>query len=186
MANFCPECGQATIKIQDGLKELDACPDGHFIEVPQTAVGVGALIVHDEKVLLIERARPAGLWALPSGWINFGESLSQALEREVLEETALEVEALGILSVAIRSTAIRNEMYIRFLCELKAGSPRADKQEVLQAAFVHPCDFDTLNLSLLDKRFIQAYLQQRPKPMQVANMLAEMPGISMFSLLKEE
>lgn len=185
MANFCPECGQATIKIQDGSKYLDACPDGHFIELAETAVGVGALLIQEDKVLLVERARPEGLWALPSGWINYGESLSQAVEREVKEETALEVEALGILSVATRSTALRNEMYIRFLCGLKAGSPKADKHEVLQACFVHPDEFDTLKFSPLDRRFIDSYLKQKPEPMKVVASIAEMPAVSIFSLLKE-
>jgi 8-oxo-dGTP diphosphatase len=185
MANFCPECGQTTIKIQDGSNALDACPDGHFIELAETAVGIGALIIQDDKVLLIERAKPEGLWALPSGWINFGESLSQAVEREVREETALEVEAIGVLSVAIRSTEVRNEMYVRLLCELKSGLPKADNQEVLQACFIHPDEFNTLKLSPLDKRFIQAYFRQKPKPMQAAEKLAEMPNVSMFSLLEE-
>lgn len=185
MGNFCPECGQATIKVQDGTKTLDACPDGHFIEVAETAVGVGALVIQDNKVLLIERAKPEGLWALPSGWLHFGESLSEAVEREVMEETALEVEALGILSMATRSTTVRNEMYIRFLCKLKAGSPKADNYEVLQAQFVHPDNFEHFNLSPLDKRFIEAYLKQNPEPMKAATTLAEMPNVSMFSLLEE-
>jgi ADP-ribose pyrophosphatase YjhB (NUDIX family) len=63
---------------------------------PQLAVS--AAIFRDGKVLLVRRARsPAkGFYSLPGGRVEFGESLHQALVREVDEETGLEIEIVGL------------------------------------------------------------------------------------------
>jgi ADP-ribose pyrophosphatase YjhB (NUDIX family) len=63
---------------------------------PQLAVS--AAIFRDGKVLLVRRARsPAkGLYSLPGGRVEFGETLHQALHREVDEETALAIEIIGL------------------------------------------------------------------------------------------
>lgn len=63
---------------------------------PQLAVS--AAIFRDGKVLLTRRARsPAkGFYSLPGGRVEFGESLHQALAREVDEETGLDVAIVGL------------------------------------------------------------------------------------------
>jgi ADP-ribose pyrophosphatase YjhB (NUDIX family) len=66
-------------------------------------VGVGAVIWNaDGQVLLIRRTKApgAGHWSLPGGKVERGETLEQALRREVREETGLEVEILGLAGVA--------------------------------------------------------------------------------------
>ena len=63
---------------------------------PQLAVS--AAIFRDGKILLVRRARsPArGFYSLPGGRVEFGETLHQALHREVDEETALKIEIAGL------------------------------------------------------------------------------------------
>jgi 8-oxo-dGTP diphosphatase len=63
---------------------------------PQLAVS--AAIFRDGKVLLVRRARsPAkGFYSLPGGRVEFGESLHQALKREVDEETGLAIDIVGL------------------------------------------------------------------------------------------
>ncbi len=58
-------------------------------------VGVGALVVEQGRVLLVQRGRPpgAGLWAIPGGRQHLGETLRQAAEREILEETGVTIRA---------------------------------------------------------------------------------------------
>ncbi|MDH5180637.1 MAG: NUDIX hydrolase [Gammaproteobacteria bacterium] len=61
--------------------------------VPQ--VGVGAIVFHNNAVLLVKRAQPpnANQWAIPGGRLKTGESLQQAAEREILEETGIHIKA---------------------------------------------------------------------------------------------
>ena len=65
-------------------------------------VCVGAVVVHDGALLLIERGRGAGAgsWSIPGGRVELGESLEEATRRELLEETGLvarEVTPLGVV-----------------------------------------------------------------------------------------
>ncbi len=64
---------------------------------PQLAVSAG--IFRDGKILLVRRARePAkGVYTFPGGRVEFGESLHEALAREVREETGLKIEIVGLI-----------------------------------------------------------------------------------------
>lgn len=61
-------------------------------------IAVSAAVFRDGKVLLVRRARsPAkGFYSLPGGRVEFGESLRQALSREIDEETGLDIEIIGL------------------------------------------------------------------------------------------
>ena len=71
---------------------------------PRPTVAVGGIAVVDGALLLVRRARPpqAGSWTVPGGRMEPGESLAQAVERELLEETALEVRCGGLVGITER------------------------------------------------------------------------------------
>ncbi len=64
-------------------------------------VGVGIVVWHGERVLLIQRGKPprVGQWSLPGGALELGETVAQAAQREVMEETGLAVEVGEVLAV---------------------------------------------------------------------------------------
>jgi 8-oxo-dGTP diphosphatase len=66
--------------------------------VARPTLGVSASIFRDGKVLLVRRARSPGrgLYSLPGGRVEFGETLTEALTREIAEETGLEVALAGL------------------------------------------------------------------------------------------
>jgi 8-oxo-dGTP diphosphatase len=70
----------------------------------QPVVSVGAVIVDGGRVLLIKRGQPPlqGRWSLPGGVVEVGETLREALTREVREETGLEVEVGPVVEVLER------------------------------------------------------------------------------------
>jgi 8-oxo-dGTP diphosphatase len=62
-------------------------------------VAVSAAIFRDSRLLIVRRAQPpaAGLYTLPGGVVELGETLGQATVREVREETGLEIEPLALV-----------------------------------------------------------------------------------------
>ncbi|MFO7964600.1 MAG: NUDIX hydrolase [Desulfobacterales bacterium] len=58
-------------------------------------VAVGALVCRDNRILLIKRGKSPskGIWSVPGGRVELGETLQEAAEREVLEETGISVKA---------------------------------------------------------------------------------------------
>jgi 8-oxo-dGTP diphosphatase len=64
------------------------------VEEPSPIPSVGAVIVEDGRILLVKRSRGPypGSWAVPAGRQRRGETMDEAVRREVLEETGLQVE----------------------------------------------------------------------------------------------
>ena len=67
-------------------------------------VGVGAIITDGDRVLLVRRGREPskGLWSIPGGMLELGESLVDGIRREVREEVGLEVRVLETVEVLER------------------------------------------------------------------------------------
>jgi len=88
---FCPRCGSAITR-DDGRVECGSCG---FVHYANTVPAVSALVVDDERrVLLARRAfePDAGLWDTPGGFLHEGEDPRSGLQRELLEETSLTIE----------------------------------------------------------------------------------------------
>jgi len=96
-------------------------------------VAVGAVIVHDGRVLLVKRGQEPlkGQWSLPGGAVETGETLHAALAREVLEETCLTVEigpvveVLDSIRLDERGRAEYHYIIIDYACRVRDGTSRA-------------------------------------------------------------
>ena len=93
--------------------------DRRFPQRPYLAVS--AAIVRDGKVLIVRRAREPALavYTLPGGAVEAGETLEQAVTREVREETALEIEPVALAGhreVILRDAEARVERHFVILC----------------------------------------------------------------------
>ena len=63
-------------------------------------LGASACVWRDGKVLLIERAKPPlGMWSLPGGHVEPGETVIAAAQRELMEETGLSAELQHLVGV---------------------------------------------------------------------------------------
>jgi 8-oxo-dGTP diphosphatase len=106
-------------------------------------VGVGAIILRDDQVLLVQRGKEPsyGKWSIPGGLVELGESLQEAVAREVREEVGLDVQVRDLvvaLDRVILDQAGRIEYHyilLDFLCEYGDGDP-TPASDVLDCAFV--------------------------------------------------
>ncbi len=105
----------------------------------QPLVGVGGVVIDNERALLIRRGGPPmeGQWSIPGGMLELGETLTQGVARELVEETGLEVDVLDIIEVLERifpglpsadgapADAARPQYHfviIDYLCETRGGT----------------------------------------------------------------
>jgi ADP-ribose pyrophosphatase YjhB (NUDIX family) len=102
-------------------------------EFPSTPlVGVGAVIVEAERVLLVRRGTEPlkGHWSLPGGLVELGEGLLTAVVREVREETGLAVEPVELIELIDRihreDNRVRYHYVIAdYLCHVVGGALQA-------------------------------------------------------------
>jgi 8-oxo-dGTP diphosphatase len=89
-----------------------AGPAREFPDAPR--VGVGAVVLDGERVLLARRGRPPGegRWSIPGGLVHLGERLEDAVVREIEEESGLRVRVLGFCGVIDR--VVREQDAVRY------------------------------------------------------------------------
>jgi 8-oxo-dGTP diphosphatase len=115
-------------------------------------LAVSAAIIRDGKVLIVRRARPParGVHTLPGGGVEVGESLIEAVVREVQEETGLTVEPValaGYREAIARDGEGRVERHfviLPFAARWIAGEPVLN-EELSEAAWLHPSEITELN-----------------------------------------
>jgi ADP-ribose pyrophosphatase YjhB (NUDIX family) len=110
-------------------------------------VAVSAAIVRDGRILVVRRARPPanGLFTLPGGVVEIGETLTEAVAREVREETGLAIEPValaGFREAIARDAASRVERHFIILCfasHWRAGEPVLN-EELSEARWLDPAE----------------------------------------------
>jgi ADP-ribose pyrophosphatase YjhB (NUDIX family) len=119
--NFCSACGSANIALQipEGDNKLRyVCADCGCIYYQNPKIVTGCLAVWEQQILLCRRAiEPRyGLWTLPAGFMENGESLEQAAQRETWEEAQAKVNNLQLYTIT--SLPRVNQVYVMFRGEL--------------------------------------------------------------------
>jgi 8-oxo-dGTP diphosphatase len=110
-------------------------------------LGASACVWKDGQVLLIQRAKPpAGLWSLPGGHVEFGETALAAARRELMEESGITAdltEFVGLYEI-IREKPLFHYAIACYCGFWTSGKARASS-DALAAAWVSPAelhDFD--------------------------------------------
>jgi 8-oxo-dGTP diphosphatase len=110
-------------------------------------VGVAAVIFRGDHILIARRGRqPAyGLWSLPGGLVELGETLHEAVRREIREEVSLDIEVVDVIKVLDRiipdahGQVEYHYILIDFLCHCETGEPLPGS-DVLDCRFVAVSD----------------------------------------------
>jgi len=100
---FCPLCAAPLGReaVPPDQREQAVCPACRFVFYLNPKVVAGTIPEQDGRILLTRRAidPSRGLWTFPGGFVDFGESVTDAALRETFEETGLKVELTGLLNV---------------------------------------------------------------------------------------
>ena len=129
-------------------------------------LGAAAVVVHDGRVLLIRRgqAPDAGQWSIPGGAVDLGESVEDALRREVREETGLEIAVGAFLEIYERVERDRDGgvrfhfVVLDYAATLLGGTLQAG-DDAAEAAWVDPADLDRYAVAESIRRLIRSALQ---------------------------
>ncbi len=121
--NFCSHCGnKVSLKIPDGDTHIrfvcDSCNEIHY-QNPRMVVG--CIPIWQDKILICKRAiEPKyGLWTLPAGFMENGETIEQGAIRETVEEAGAEVEIDRLHS--LYSLPQVNQIYAIFLAKMTSA-----------------------------------------------------------------
>lgn len=129
--------------------------------------GVAGIIVHDGRILLSVRGKPPseGKWGLPGGAVEVGETVEEALVREVTEETSVTVRPLKL--VAVLDSVNRDEdggvkyhyVLFEYLCGYVTGEvhPGSDAPD---ARWVPLGGLDSVDMMPTTRRFVEKILEQ--------------------------
>jgi ADP-ribose pyrophosphatase YjhB (NUDIX family) len=147
---FCSECGARlpAPAATDAAKSsfCPACSKSHY---RNPCITVGCIAYHGDRILMCRRAEePArGLWSIPSGYLECGETLEQATARETFEETGAVVdpERLDLYNV-INMTHVE-QVCILFRIGLSREPRLRAGPECDEAAFMSENQIATLNLA---------------------------------------
>lgn len=101
---YCPMCATELESTVVSRRTRRRCPNCDFVHWRNPGVGA-AVVVRDDagRLLLIRRgpeATRSGLWAIPAGFVDYGEEVKAAAARELLEETGLIAEVADVVFVA--------------------------------------------------------------------------------------
>lgn len=117
------------VELETILKETTPWP-------PKMAVCVGAVVLHEQRILLIRQAKGhslAGQWSIPWGLVDEGESPENAVLRETVEESGVTVVVDGLLG--IQNLPSPGWIGIIFACHALTGEPKPDGVETDRAAY---------------------------------------------------
>ncbi|MGH8338663.1 MAG: NUDIX hydrolase [Gammaproteobacteria bacterium] len=132
-------------------------------EYPERPViAVGGVVISGARVLLIRRGQPPleGRWSIPGGLLELGETIAQAIGRELMEEAGVQVRPLELIEIYEKVLRLANQppqyhfVILDYLCELLGGNAQAGT-DVTDVAWSTEDELDRFNLTTEAKRVVK-------------------------------
>lgn len=145
---YCPKCGAAALRsIGQKLLRCEAC--GFELYMNPAAAVAGVIVDERGRMVVLVRGKEPGQgkWDLPGGFVDPGETVEDALRREVREEVGLDVRALRYLGSWPNVYEYMGVRYrtldMGFVCETAGASlAKPMEDEIAQVLFLTPREID--------------------------------------------
>jgi NAD+ diphosphatase len=127
---FCGQCGAETITKDDEMAKL--CPECGFTSFTRLSPAVITAIIKDGKLLMAQHTRtPGNMYGLIAGFVEPGETLTEAVQRETMEEVGLKVK--NIQYFGSQPWPYPHSLMIGFTAEYDSGEIEVDGKEITDA-----------------------------------------------------
>jgi len=134
-------------------------------------VAASAVVTDDAGRILLQRRSDNGLYALPGGAMDLGESLPETAIREVREETGLDVEITGLVGIytdprhviAYSDGEVRQQFNVCFTARIVGGTLQIS-DESTDLRFVPPSEIDDLPMHHTQRLRLRHFSENRDRP----------------------
>jgi len=133
---FCGRCGTATVEAPG--ERARVCPECKLLAYPRLAPAVIMLLERDDGKALLARNKnfPAGMFSTLAGFVEPGETLEQAVRREILEEVGITVGKVEYRGS--QPWPFPHQVMIGFGAQYLSGEIEIDGQEIIEAQWFTP------------------------------------------------
>lgn len=177
----CPRCGSEQLDLHEERRY--SCRECGFVYFHNVATGAGVWLLSEGRLLLLKRGHDPGrgLYTIPGGFIDPGESAEAATIRECREEIGLElkIEQLSYLTSAANYYTYREVPYVTcdifFRAEIPPFSPVIDGVEAVEALFIAPDEIEEGILAFPSTRSALAHFKKELGRRSASNVGREAP-----------
>lgn len=157
---FCGHCGSATVI--HSTERSRTCPECGLQHFPRLAPAVIVLIEGGGRMLLARSPHfAAGVYSTIAGFVEPGESLEEAVAREIREEVGIEVRNVRYFSS--QPWPFPNSLMIGFVADHAGGEIRIDPAEIEDARWFGPDDLPALPSKLsIARALVEDFLARHP------------------------
>jgi len=135
-----------------------------YPDSPRSAVG--AIVIRDDEVLLVKRNNPPGqgLWSIPGGCVELGETLQEAAEREIQEETGIIIRAkkpvytFDVIERDDQGHTRFHYVIVDLLADYVSGKPNP-RSDASEARWVTSRELEGLPVSRITKEVLKKTLK---------------------------
>jgi ADP-ribose pyrophosphatase YjhB (NUDIX family) len=152
--SFCRRCGHSLVTrwLESELHERDVCASCGWIDYRNPKLLVTCMVHWGDRLLLCRRGvEPAkGLWYPPTGFVEAGETLEEAVARELREESGVQINPSELALYAVASLPHMNQIYVAYRGELHAEPQLIPGPEALEVKLFGEQEVQQLQIAFSD------------------------------------